>query len=114
MSSLTKVTGKQNFEDEVLKSELPVLVDFWAPWCGPCQMMTPILEQLAAEWGEKLIVVKVNTDEPENQQLAIDYQIQSIPNMKLFKAGKVVFGFIGFRPKETLMEELKPLVNGKN
>ena len=106
MSNPVNVVGQQNFETEVLKSELPVLVDFWAPWCGPCQMMAPVLESLAKKFEGKLKVVKVDTEQPENQRLAIDYQIQSIPNMKMFKEGKVVKDYIGFRPEETFTEEL--------
>lgn len=106
MSNPVNVKGKVNFESEVLKSELPVLVDFWAPWCGPCQMMAPVLEELAAELDGKLKIVKVDTDESENQVLAMDYMIQSIPNLKLFKNGKVVKDFVGFRPKEVFAQEL--------
>ncbi len=98
--------NKNNFESEVLKSEVPVLVDFWAPWCGPCRMMTPTLDELSEELAGKLKIVKLNTEERENQDLAIKYEIQSIPNMKVFKNGSVVGEFIGLRNKETLKEEL--------
>lgn len=110
MSNPINVEGILNFESEVLKSEIPVLVDFWAPWCGPCQMMAPILEELASKLEGKLKIVKVDTDKPENQQLAYNYQIQSIPNMKLFTNGKVAKDFIGFRPLEMFEGELKDLV----
>ncbi|HHE76866.1 MAG TPA: thioredoxin, partial [Candidatus Parcubacteria bacterium] len=96
------------FEEEVLKSEIPVLVDFWAPWCQPCLMMAPALEALAEELEERLKIAKLNTELPENQLLAFQYQIQSIPNMKLFKNGKVVKEFIGLRPKEMFKQELEP------
>jgi thioredoxin 1 len=98
--------NSENFEQEVLKSELPVLVDFWAPWCTPCQMMAPVLEELATSMADKVKIVKVDTEEPGNQELAWRYQIMSIPNMKLFVDGKVVKEFIGFRPKEMLTDEL--------
>ena len=98
----------QNFEQEVLKSDIPVLVDFWAPWCAPCQMMAPVLDELSDELDGKLKICKLDTEIPENQQLAIEYQIQSIPNMKLFKNGKVVKEFIGLRPKDVFKTELEP------
>lgn len=110
MSNPINVVGPQNFKDEVLTSEIPVLVDFWAPWCGPCQMMAPVLESLAQKFEGKLKVVKVDTEQPDNQALAYEYQIQSIPNMKLFQKGAVAKDFIGFRPEEVFTEELAPYV----
>jgi len=108
--SQAKDVSRDSFESEVLKSELPVLVDFWAPWCAPCRMMAPILDELSAELSSKLKIVKVNTEERNNQDLAIKYEIQSIPNMKLFKNGSVIGEFIGLRNKETLKEELEALL----
>jgi len=102
--------SKDNFEQEVLKSEAPVLVDFWAPWCMPCRMMAPILDELSAEMAGKLKVVKVNTEESSNQDLAVKYQIQSIPNMKLFKGGEIIGEFIGMRNKETLRADIDALI----
>lgn len=106
MSKTIEVTN-QNFKKEVLESDLPVLVDFWAPWCGPCMMMGPILEDLAGEMESKLKIAKVNTEVPENLSLAMEYQIQSIPNMKLFKGGKVINEFIGMRGKDQFKGELE-------
>jgi thioredoxin 1 len=99
--------NKANFEAEVLKSGIPVLVDFWAPWCVPCQMMAPILDNLALEMAGKIKVAKVNTEDGDNQDLAMTYQIQSIPNMKLFKDGKIIGEFIGLRNMETLKGEIE-------
>ncbi|HNU81457.1 MAG TPA: thioredoxin [bacterium] len=98
---------KNNFEAEVLKSDVPVLVDFWAPWCMPCRMMAPILDELAGELEGKIKIAKVDTENPENQELAIQYQIQSIPNMKLFKGGQVVAEFIGMRSQDALKQDLE-------
>jgi thioredoxin 1 len=94
-----------NFEQEVLKSELPALVDFWAPWCGPCQMMGPILEEAAAEWDGKIKVCKLNVD--ESMGVARDYQIQSIPTMILFDKGEAAKKIIGARPKKAFAEEFE-------
>ncbi len=109
MSKATELS-KSNFEAEVLKSDLPVLVDFWAPWCVPCQMMAPILDELSAEMAGKIKVAKVDTEDGDNQDLAMEYRIQSIPNMKLFKDGKIIGEFIGMRNKETLKTEIEGLI----
>jgi thioredoxin 1 len=101
---------KSDFSAEVLNSDLPVLVDFWATWCMPCKMMAPILDELAVEMAGKIKVVKVDTEAGENQDLAMEYQIQSIPNMKLFKGGKIIGEFVGLRNKETLKGEIEGLI----
>jgi len=107
--SKTIEINSQNFEEEVLQSNIPVLVDFWAPWCQPCLMMAPALEELSEELKGKIKIGKLNTETSENQMLAMKYQIQSIPNMKLFKDGKVIKTFIGLRPKEMLKSELEEI-----
>jgi len=110
MSKTIEITSN-NFKEEVINSSIPVLVDFWAPWCQPCLMMAPALQELSEELEGKLKIGKLDTEIPENQILAIKYQIQSIPNMKLFKDGKVIKEFIGLRPKETLKFELEEIID---
>lgn len=95
-----------NFEQEVLKSDIPVLVDFWAPWCGPCRMVSPLVDEIAEELTGKLKVVKVNTD--ENQEIAVKYGIRSIPTLGIFKDGQIVDGVIGGVPKQTIKDKLTP------
>ncbi len=110
MSKTIELTSK-NFKEEVLQSDIPILVDFWAPWCGPCLVMAPVLDDLSEELEGKIKIGKIDTEVPENQALAIKYQIQSIPNMKLFKDGKVIQEFIGLRPKESLKADLSKVIN---
>ncbi len=92
------------FEDVVLKAATPVLVDFWATWCRPCQMVAPILEELTAEYGGKLTIAKLDVD--QNQQTAGKFHVMSIPTMIIFKQGKPVANIVGFKPKDTLKREL--------
>lgn len=94
------VLDKNNFEAEVLHSDIPVLVDFWAPWCGPCQMMGPVISNLAREAGDKYKVGKVNIDEDE--ELASELDVMSIPTIKLFRNGKVIMTNIGVIAQEKL------------
>jgi thioredoxin 1 len=104
---MAKVFTDQNFQQEVLNSQKPVLVDFWAPWCGPCQMMGPIIEELAEELEGKVVVGKLNVD--ENPQMAQKYGIMSIPTLLVFKNGQVVEQFVGVQPKEVLKTSLTNL-----
>ena len=92
------------FDQEVLKNEKTVLVDFWAEWCGPCRAVGPILDQIASEHSEKLDIVKVNVD--ENPELAMKYQITSIPAMKVYQKGEVVKTVIGAKPKQAIEADL--------
>ena len=94
---------EQTFKADVLDSEKPVIVDFWATWCGPCMMLAPVLEEIAAEHPE-LVVAKVDVD--ENPQLAMAFGISSIPAVILFKEGKIAGASIGYRPKESLLATL--------
>lgn len=91
------IVTKENFEKEVLKSDIPVLVDFWASWCGPCMMLAPTMEELAHEYDGEVLVAKVNVD--EEPELAGMFQISSIPTIICFKNGKAVDAKMGFRPK---------------
>jgi thioredoxin 1 len=101
-----------NFENEVLNSEVPVLVDFWAPWCGPCKMVAPIIDEIAQEYQGKLKVVKLNTD--DNQNIAVKYGIRSIPTLGIFNNGQIVDGVIGAVPKNMIENKLKPFVQSIN
>ncbi|MBF4461105.1 MULTISPECIES: thioredoxin [unclassified Rathayibacter] len=103
MSTAKSVTDA-SFQSDVLDSEKTVLVDFWAEWCGPCRMVAPILDQISAEHGEKIEIVKLNVD--ENPQTAAKYQITSIPAMKVYQKGEVVKTVIGAKPKPALEADL--------
>jgi len=92
----------QNFEQDVLKSSAPVIVDFWAEWCGPCRMVAPILDEVSGEMGDKVRIVKLNVD--ENPQTASKYGIMSIPTLLLFKDGKIASRQVGAAPKAKLVQ----------
>jgi thioredoxin 1 len=106
MSSLNK-TDVAHFEADVLKADKPVLVDFWAEWCGPCRALGPILEELATEFGSKATVLKVNVD--ENPELAQQYGIRGIPTMIFFKNGQAAKTLVGMQPKEEIKKSLEEL-----
>ncbi len=97
-----------SFEEDVVGSSLPVVLDFWAPWCGPCRMMEPVLEEVAAEYAGKLVVGKLNVD--ENPQVATRYDILSIPSLLVFADGQVAKKLVGAMPKKRLLEELSGLI----
>jgi thioredoxin 1 len=102
---MEKIFTDQNFEEEVIKSGVPVVVDFWAPWCGPCQAMGPIISELAQESGDKFKVGKINVD--ENPAISKSLSIMSIPTIMIFKNGKIIKQLVGLQSKESLKEELE-------
>jgi len=98
----------QNFDNEVINSEKPVLVDFWAPWCGPCKMVSPAVTQLAEELKDHLKVGKMNVD--ENPQSSMKYQVFSIPSLKVFKGGKIIGEMVGAAPKPIIEQKIKSII----
>ncbi|MFV1078751.1 thioredoxin, partial [Klebsiella pneumoniae] len=104
MGNIAAVTDAE-FESQVLQSKEPVLVDFWAPWCGPCKMIAPVLEELSQEWGDKLKIAKLNTD--DNPETTRAYGITGIPTMNVYQGGQVVKTLVGALPKKKLAKEME-------
>lgn len=96
--------NQDNF-DELINNDVPVVVDFWAPWCGPCKMLGPVIEEVANELEGKAKITKLNVD--KNQDIAMEYKVFSIPTVLVFKNGKVIDQFVGFMPKDAIMTKLK-------
>jgi thioredoxin 1 len=105
----TKKVTDQTFKEDVLASDKPVLVDFWAEWCGPCKMVAPVLEEIAEQHADKITVAKLNVD--ENPQIAQEYRILSIPTMSVFADGKLVKSIIGAKPKAALLRDLADYIS---
>jgi thioredoxin 1 len=108
MGASTKTVTDATFDAEVLGSDKPVLVDFWAEWCGPCKMVAPVLEEIAAENADKLTVAKINID--DNPEVARRFQIMSIPTMSVFSGGEVVKSIVGAKPKAALLRDLEGIL----
>ncbi len=111
MGATTKTVTDATFASEVLQSTKPVLVDFWAEWCGPCKMVAPVLEEIAAENSDRITVAKVNID--ENPETARAYRIMSIPTMSVFQGGQIVKTIVGAKPKAALLQDLQTYLSNR-
>ena len=109
MGANTKTVTDQSFQADVLQADRPVLVDFWAEWCGPCRQVAPVLEEIAGEHADKLSIVKLNID--ENPETARNYRVMSIPTMAVFQGGQMVKTIVGARPKAAILKELSDYVS---
>ena len=103
------IINKSNFENEVINADKPVLLDFYADWCGPCKMLSPVLSEIADEYADVLRVAKVNVD--DEPKLAMKFKVSSIPMLVLFKNGKIISTSVGYRPKDEILNELKLYMN---
>ncbi|MGW0517640.1 MULTISPECIES: thioredoxin [unclassified Crossiella] len=108
MGNNTKVVSDASFVEDVLQSDKPVLVDFWATWCGPCKMVAPVLEEIAGEHADKITIAKLDID--ANPSTARDYQIMSVPTMMLFQGGKPVKTIVGAKPKAAILNDLSDVI----
>lgn len=104
------ILNDQNFENEVLKSDVPVLVDFWAPWCGPCKMMGPIIDEIAKKFeGKAVKIAKLNVDDAAST--AEKYNVMSVPTFKIFKSGEIVDEFVGVQSEEEIINKLEKIIS---
>lgn len=108
MSELILHVNDKTFEAEVLKSDIPVLVDLWAEWCGPCKMLTPVIEEVAKELSGRVKVVKVNVD--ESPEVSKNYSVMSIPTLILFKKGEAIYRSVGFNIKNNIIKSIEPFL----
>ncbi|MFE4263024.1 thioredoxin [Streptomyces sp. NPDC056883] len=111
MAGTLKTVTDASFDDDVLKSDKPVLVDFWAAWCGPCRQIAPSLEAIAAEYGDEIEIVKLNID--ENPETAAKYGVMSIPTLNVYQGGEVVKTIVGAKPKAAILRDLDTFVTIK-